>query len=361
VAQDTYGRLAGLPLTVEGYTLEGLHLDTSSGWERRTTVIHLHGRGCVGAGEDVWTDPDDQLRFLAAGPVLGLAGRWTLDGFSRHLEALGIFPDAPTPTAPGFRRWAFEAAALDLALRQAGAPLSDVLDRVPAPVRWVLSIRLAGPGEASSVAPIRERLAAYPDLRFKLDPVDDWDDTLVARLAEVAGDRIDVLDFKAHYHGTQVDTLPDPALYARCIAAWPRAVIEDPSNDPAVVAVLGPHRDRVSWDAPIHSVDDVTALAYPPRVLNIKPARFGTVRALCAAYDHCAAHRIAMYGGGFFELGPGRGQLQYLASLFHPDGPNDVGPRGFHVVGIPDGMPTSPLAVAAEAAGFAWSDPTLAP
>ena len=36
-----------------------------------------------------------------------------------------------------------------------------------------------------------------------------------------------------------------------------------------------------------------------------------------------------MYGGGQFELGPGRGQIQYLASVFHPDGPNDVAPTGF--------------------------------
>jgi len=115
----------------------------------------------------------------------------------------------------------------------------------------------------------------------------------------------------------------------------------------------------VSWDAPIHSVDDVVGLARMPKVLNIKPARFGSLRALCAAYDFCGEHGIAMYGGGFFELGPGRGQLQYLASLFHPDGPNDVGPRGFHVAEVPHGMPASPLPVAAAPVGFSWADPTL--
>ena len=84
----------------------------------------------------------------------------------------------------------------------------------------------------------------------------------------------------------------------------------------------------MSWDAPIHRVDDILALARPPRIINIKPVRFGSLRALCAAYDYCETHGIAMYGGGFFELGPGRGQIQYLASLFHPDAPNDVSPRG---------------------------------
>jgi hypothetical protein len=61
-------------------------------------------------------------------------------------------------------------------------------------------------------------------------------------------------------------------------------------------------------------------------MLNLKPARFGSVRALFDTYDYCAAHGIDVYGGGMFEQGPGRGQLQYLASLFHPGTPNDLAP-----------------------------------
>ena len=312
----------------------------------------------VGEGEDVWTDADDQQRFVEAGPVLELAGTWTLDRFSRHLERIGLFSDAPSAVAVGFRRWGFEAAALDLALRQSGRSLFAQLGRRPSPVRWVLSIRLAGPDAPSTVGPLRDRLIRYPDLHFKLDPIGDWDDSLITEIRELAGDRVDVLDFKAHYHGTSVDVVPDPALYARCLSAWPRAIVEDPGTVPELAEVLADSWDRVSWDAPIHSIDDVIALDRAPRVLNIKPARFGSLRELCAAYDYCDAHGIVMYGGGFFELGPGRGQLQYLASVFHPDGPNDVAPRGFHGTGVPDGMPGSPLPVAADTVGFAWHDPT---
>ena len=50
-----------------------------------------------------------------------------------------------------------------------------------------------------------------------------------------------------------------------------------------------------------------------------------------------------MYGGGQFELGPGRGQIQYLASLFHPDGPNDVAPKGYNAPEPASGLETSPL------------------
>ena len=61
-----------------------------------------------------------------------------------------------------------------------------------------------------------------------------------------------------------------------------------------------------------------------------------------------------MYGGGQFELGPGRGQIQYLASLFHPEGPNDAAPGGYNDPDPPPGLPDPPLPVAAEAVGFRW-------
>ena len=82
---------------------------------------------------------------------------------------------------------------------------------------------------------------------------------------------------------------------------------------------------------PIGSVGDIEALPWPPRHLNLKPARFGSVRRLFDTYDYCEAHGIGAYGGGMFEQGPGRGQLQYLASLFHPDGPNDLAPVAYNL------------------------------
>jgi O-succinylbenzoate synthase len=105
----------------------------------------------------------------------------------------------------------------------------------------------------------------------------------------------------------------------------------------------------------IHSVGDIEALRWPPRTVNVKPSRFGSVERLFAAYDYCAAHGIDAYGGGQFELGVGRDQIQLLAALFHPDTPNDVAPGGFNVEPQP-GLPSSPLAVAPRAAGFAAAE-----
>ncbi len=61
------------------------------------------------------------------------------------------------------------------------------------------------------------------------------------------------------------------------------------------------------------------------------------------AYDYCAERGIGNYGGGQFELGPGRGQIQYLASLFHPDTPNDIAPTGYNLPVARAGLPASPL------------------
>ena len=77
-------------------------------------------------------------------------------------------------------------------------------------------------------------------------------------------------------------------------------------------------------------------------------------QALFDTYDHLAAHDVGAYGGGMFEQGPGRGQLQYLASLFHPDAPNDVAPTGYNLQTPTRDLPRSPLAPEPHATGFRW-------
>ena len=73
-----------------------------------------------------------------------------------------------------------------------------------------------------------------------------------------------------------------------------------------------------------------------------------------------AERDIGAYGGGQFELGPGRGQIQLLASIFHPTTPNDVSPSGFHVDDPPPGLPTSPMEPRPSATGLRWADPPQA-
>jgi hypothetical protein len=168
---------------------------------------------------------------------------------------------------------------------------------------------------------------------------------------------VDSVDLKGLYKGTVVDQETDPDLYRRVAEAFPNAWIEDPDLSNAEAdAVLEPHRDRITWDANIHSVADIESLPFPPRMVNIKPSRLGGLRELCAAYDYCEEHGIGAYGGGQFELGPGRGHIQYLASLFHPDTPNDVAPGGYNMPEPPPGLPTSPIEPQPSSIGFRWGD-----
>jgi hypothetical protein len=337
-AQGTYGRIAGLTLEVADFELERLELPVSPEFTRVTTVIHLRGGGHEGVGEDVTYGAHEQDEFQRVGPGLPLTGSWTLESFSVHLEGLTLFPVEPDQAAyRDYRRWGLESAALDLALRQAGVSLAAAVEREPRPMTYVASMRLPDP---PSLERLRSWLELYPGLRFKLDPTSAWDDEFVDRLAEL--DKVDVADLKGAYKGTVVDQPPDPALYRRVAERLPKAFIEDPALTPDTDPVLEPHRDRITWDAPIHSVGDVLALPFAPRVLNVKPSRFGPLRRLFDFYDWCAANDVGLYGGGQFELGPGRGQIQYLASLFNPDASNDVAPGGFNA-GLQPGLPVSPL------------------
>ena len=163
----------------------------------------------LGGGE---VDRPDLLReglerWPAAGAGGELDARVALGAPRRHRP----LPDGEPEQAAyrDYRRWAFESAALDLALRQAGASLGDVLGREPN--RSVRRRRRA--------RSLDGWLELYPGLRFKLDPTPDWTDELVAELA-ARGD-VDVVDLKGAYHGTAVDNPPNPELYRRVAEASP--------------------------------------------------------------------------------------------------------------------------------------------
>jgi L-alanine-DL-glutamate epimerase-like enolase superfamily enzyme len=343
-----FDRVRDLPLVVEGYDLDAHEYTPRPDFTRRTTVVRLAGAGEEGVGEDVTYDGDLQEAQQARGAVLPLSGDWTLESFSRHLGTVPLFPEEPERRDYlDYRRWAFESAALDLALRQAGRSLGDAVGREPRPVTFVAS---GGLGDPPTTARLRAFLALYPTLRFKLDARPDWTDEIYGELQELGC--VDSIDLKGQYSGTVVDNPPDPGLYRRVLEAFPEAWIEDPALTDETVAILEPHADRVTWDAPVHAVADIEALRWPPRTVNIKPSRFGSIERLFAAYDHCEAHGIGAYGGGQWELSVGRGHIQLLAALFHPDTPNDVAPGGYNAQEPPSGLPSSPMPVTPRETGF---------
>jgi L-alanine-DL-glutamate epimerase-like enolase superfamily enzyme len=323
-----YERLRGLELVVDEVRTERRSVAVSSEFTRVTTLVVLTGRGADGWGEDVTYTAEDHDWF----PSLGPAGATTLGAFSESLDGLALFAGEPQMAASrDYRRWAFESAALDLALRQAGSSLGEALEREYRPVRFVVSTR----GDAFAW------LAAAPELELKLDPENDWDRQFMERLS--ATGRVRVLDLKAYYRGTVVDLEPDPVLYRNVVELFPDVVIEDASLEGECGDALRGQEARLSFDAPIHSVDDVRALAVEPGWMNIKPSRFGKLERLLKCIDYCDANGIRLYGGGQFELDVGRRQIQALASLFYPDGPNDVAPSEYNAGGPREGLPQSPL------------------
>jgi len=352
---SSFDRIAGLPIEIEGYELQRLEYKEGD-FERLSTVIHLWGGGEDGLGEDVTYEALDQIALQDAGAALDLTGHASLEEFCEFMGGVDTFPAEPgREVSRRYRRWAFESAALDLALRQAGTGIAKALGRDPQPVEFVCSMRLSpGGDEPSSIETLRKKLDPYPELRFKLDPVNDWDDELIANLVETGA--IDSLDLKGHYKGTVVEVETDPELYAKLIEAFPEAWLEDPDVNDETRPVLEPVRDRLTWDAPIHSIADIEALPWRPRMVNVKPSRIGSLRELCETYDYCAEHGIGAYGGGQWELGVGRGQIQVLASLFHPDTPNDTAPRGYNESPPPPGLPTSPLLPRLTPSGFRWAE-----
>ena len=327
-----YDRLAGLEVQVDELTFDRLEFETVR-WVRVTTVVTIHGAGQRGQGEDVsYATPDQDAHQRMDPPRL--AGRRTLAEWSEVLDAANLIPVPPSvKEARDYRRWAYESALLDLALRQNGLSFARALGRDVKPVRFCVSPT----GDPQRV------LDLYPDMEIKIDAQTTWSADDMHRLA--ATDRVRVVDLKGHYSGDWNALPDDPLAFSAAVAsAFPEVIIEDPMLGSPMASFIAEHAARVSFDAPVHSLADLLAL---PETgwCNIKPSRFATTRRLLECIDHCERHAIRMYGGGQFELGPGRRQIQSIAATLYPEGPNDVAPGGYNAANLPPDLPASPLPV----------------
>jgi hypothetical protein len=349
--ESLWPHFAHLPLVVESCEYEALRALQTHDFERITSQVRLIGGGTDGLGEDVGVFREDGTTLHERRPALPLAGEWTLESFCDRLATLPLWPEPPEwEVALRFRNWAFESAALDLALRQAGRPLHDVLGREPQPVRFVNSLGL---GKPPSIEPLRRRLDRAPAVRYKVDAEVSWSPTLVDQVAATGA--IDTVDFKGHYGFEMDDPAALLALYDHVLAVFPDAYLEDPHDLPGVAERLAGCLDRTSYDAPIHTADDIGSTPLAARVVNVKPSRIGSLRPLFDVYARCVREGRPMYGGGMGELGVGRGQIELLAALFHADAPNDVAPSAYNEDEPRGSLPASPLAPRPAPTGFRWT------
>lgn len=321
--------LGALPVRVEEAGLREIARGA-----RRTVVVRLAGGGHEGFGEDVTHDAADRAAFLAADPSW-LRGATTLAGFGAALDGWdGLAAPMGWPVVRAYRRWAVESAALDLALRQAGTGLPAALGLPAAPLRMVVSLRIDDP------APVRGLLAARPGTGLKLDARASWTAATVGALA--ATGRVEVLDLKGTAPGSSVHEPGDADRYRRLVDAFGDILYEDPA--PGLEHLV----PRVAWDEPVHGAGDLDRLPGCAAV-NVKPCRVGSLAGVLGLVEACRARGVATYAGGHTEIGPGRGQARLLASLLHPDAPNDLAPLD----GVLDGRPAPPAGLT----GFRWGWP----
>lgn len=342
-ARSLEGLLA-LPVEIETLELTSLRRALVDG-VRETTLVRLRGPGGEGLGEDVTFDAADRRALLAARLPAELSQMRTVGDVAALIEDRDLTAERPRWDAVSrYRRWAVEAAALDLALRQAGIGLAEALGRRPAPLHFVVSRRVE---KAEEVLDLVHR---HPGVRLKLDATLAWTEPVAAAIARRGA--VATIDLKGTAPGSPVHLEPDPVLYERVARLFPDAWLEDPGLTPETEPVLAAHSRRISWDEPIATAEDVPTDA---GAVNVKPARIGSIRGVLSVLERCATLGIPVYGGGQSEIGPGRGQAQLLAALFSPTAPNDLAPEAYNDAEPAAAAPQSPVAAPGAITGFRWS------
>jgi L-alanine-DL-glutamate epimerase-like enolase superfamily enzyme len=326
-------RIEALPVEVRRVTA-GASTRPAAGYGegRPSAVVRVEGGGAVGVGESVAWTPEDQARFAARCPALLPAGRQRVWEIVRRLREA---------TDDRYERAALELAVIDLALTQRGTNLFQLAGRPPRPVMFLLSFpTFADPG-----LELRRVLAVAPGARVKLDVDPDWPEAVLSDLAGLGA--VAVLDCKLRGDGD----------LAERVHAWlPEAMIEDPKLERphpwAPGRTSASLAARVSFDAPVRLAEDIAMLPLRPAAVNVKPARMGGLLEALRAIGACQRAGIATYVGGMFEVGPGRSQVQVLASLFSPEAWNDVAPIPAREAGP---WPRSPLAIPADFTGLGFA------
>ncbi|MFB6174746.1 MAG: hypothetical protein ABEJ87_02090 [Candidatus Nanohalobium sp.] len=345
-----YEKLKELSIEVKEVDLERNEKQVSEDFKRVTTTVKLKGLGETGYGEEVCWDEEEHEKLQEHVGELELDQGHTLEDFSERLSPQDLFfgQEPGREDYRNYRTWAFESAALDLALKQKGISLAEALGREYSPLNFVASPGLGNPPGIEPVQKIQEQA----DVGLKLDATSKWGDELVQKLSESG--KVRIIDLKGHYEDEEVRQEADPELYRKMVENFPDALIEDPVLNDETRPVLEDERERITWDEPITSVGSIKKLPFKPRKINIKPSRFGSIRKLLDAIEYCLNNEIEMYGGGQFELSKGREHIHAIASIFYPESANDIAPRNFNSQ-EPENLVEPPIIVKNGNEGLEWS------
>ena len=340
---DLWPPLRNLPLRIERLEARPLELQVGPGFRRRTVEVRLSGAGAVGRGEDSgWSGASHAALCASAGPWAPSVT--TLGELSLHLEELpgGDGPMAGVERGSDSwrsRRWALESAALDLALLRAGCSLPELLGIRPGPLRFVAS------RAPRTIEEVHRLLARCPGLRLKLDASPVWSEAFLRELGATGA--VEIVDLH------RVPEVPGQLeLLERILEHLPGALIEDAPPGPEAEQRLREAGASCALDAGLLGPADLEGRSELVRSVSLKPARVGSLHAHLALAEACRSQGLETHGGGRFELGVGRLQLQTLAALLHPGAPNDLAPVQHHVGEDGTDLSSSPLEVAGLRPGF---------
>jgi hypothetical protein len=290
---STYAHVvAGLPLVIERCELQLLVRDTSSGFTKVSIVVRLSGGSHVGEGEDITWDQIDQIEFLRGGDdPTWLHGTRTFDEFSRLLGLANLFPVGPIhDSARFYRRWAFESAALDLALRQNGLSLQAPSAVQPARSTSLASWHRSGSGIRRASSRSMYGWVWTPGSASSWTRRPDWDEALVGELARLGC--VDVIDLKGCYRDANVAMEAEAGLYRRVIEGLPDAWIEDPALERSTEGMLEPPRPDHLGRWPLCLCAIAGTSVWPAR-----RARARRVPRLWAGPDDCRPDPVSLLDG----------------------------------------------------------------
>ena len=316
-----YDLVRDLPLEIDGSRVRGRDASRSRPSSRARRHVVMRGGGARGPRRGRHLRPG-RARPGPLPAARRCTGSWTLDSLSKHLDELELFPAGE----PGqhayrdYRRWAFESVGAR-PRAAAGRPLA----RRGARTRGAAAdVRLVDPRH------LARRLArALPRAALQARP-DAGVDGRAGRDARGARQRRRRRpEGPVPRHGRRQPGRPGalPARRRRLPGRVDRGPGADAGDRRRARAAPRPH--HVGRADPL--VGRRRGAAVRARGASTASRRASARSRGCSSSTTAAPrHGIALYGGGQFELGVGRGQIQLLAALFHPDGSNDVAPGGYN-------------------------------
>ena len=259
-----YDAVKDLPLAIEGYDLDVARARRArADFTRKTTTITTRrGAARRGSARTSPTKRPSTTPSSSAARSSRSPATWTLDSFSAApREHAAVRARARAPRVPRLPPLGLRERRARPRAAPGGQSLGEAVGRELRPLTFVVSMRSASRRRLDR---LRGWLELYPSLRFKLDATSDWTDELVAELAALGC--VDSIDFKGHYRGTVVDQgARSGALPARRRGPSRRLARGPGARRTSTMPILEPRREQVTWDAIIHSVEDIEALPWPPR------------------------------------------------------------------------------------------------